>query len=758
MKGFLYVAIVLCILHIFLLIVVAIGSGRGGVMEAYKRKYIGTLIFVHFIVMTLELISYILAILGITFIRQDLSGADTFSSFVAVVCWCSILIFTIVCEIIDWIRHYDKDGKLKYEFYETFLYDETDKKTEKEKRELVKDMRMMANSHWQNVLAKKLESPEDNGSDEKKDALNAVSAIFVDLFMDLDLTKSDVAIGLLLLRWQSDKWIGGHGRVPAEYILEQTDPALKDLAAPLDPKLKNPFDKLEKEWLHISRLRRYSHFVNASYGWVYYYADNPCDCVAINRLCQKLSCSNPTTTRKEVDLENGIHSPGGCCCAGRNLYLAAFIEMAQLEPKDILYFELVNKLYSASIMLVIDDLTEAIVLIVRGTLSGDDVLVDMVGAGEPLRDEDRNLPPKKQMIGHAGMCRTARTIVQHILEQQLFESARRLRPRYPVVICGHSLGAGLVSLMSVLLKPHYPELKAYAFSPPGGLMNKNIAKATRDYLCSVSYGYDCVGRMSSRTIEDLRARIFHALCVYKKPKFLALGKEICRMFLRNLPCCCNLPKIIDLDEETGSKLIDPDMNDAFKTPIGLKFKPYLKDRPAGESKIDRLVPNKRSLMRWKNPQCKTLLILPRPYPRSLYPESLVDPVKVNQYTVDLMIESFLEPIPSGRLLHILEVDQDFQISGIQPYKKRGYIPPPIALWTNEQTFNSLLVHPKMFFNHSPIYVSTALDRLYCGIMHPENVYKIHVNTWHKDPQVVKGVERKLTPEDKERYCRVRKLK
>lgn len=35
----------------------------------------------------------------------------------------------------------------------------------------------------------------------------------------------------------------------------------------------------------------------------------------------------------------------------------------------------------------------------------------------------------------------------------------------------------------------------------------------------------------------------------------------------------------------------------------------------------------------------------------------------------MMIESFLEPIPSGRLLHILEVDQDFKINGSQPYKE-----------------------------------------------------------------------------------------
>lgn len=98
------------------------------------------------------------------------------------------------------------------------------------------------------------------------------------------------------------------------------------------------------------------------------------------------------------------------------------------------------------------------------------------------------------------------------------------------------------------------------------------------------------------------------------------------------------------------------------------------------------------------------------------------------------------------------------VNALSDYFRGGYTPPPIALWANEQTFNSLLVHPKMFFNHSPIYVSTALDRLYADIMHPENIYKIHISTWDKAPEAVKGVERKLTREDKERYCRIRKLK
>lgn len=120
--------------------------------------------------------------------------------------------------------------------------------------------------------------------------------------------------------------------------------------------------------------------------------------------------------------------------------------------------------------MVIDDITEAIVIIVRGTLSGTDTLIDLIAVGEPLRDEDYNLPENKQLVAHSGMGRTAKNIVNRLLEDKWIESARELRPNYPLVITGHSLGAGLVSLMCVFLKPHFPEVKAYAFSPPGGLM------------------------------------------------------------------------------------------------------------------------------------------------------------------------------------------------------------------------------------------------------------------------------------------------
>ncbi|KAM7535881.1 hypothetical protein Aperf_G00000095630 [Anoplocephala perfoliata] len=179
---------------------------------------------------------------------------------------------------------------------------------------------------------------------------------------------------------------------------------------------------------------------------------------------------NPPAPDCQIDLENGITGPGGCLCAGRNCYLAAFLEMSQLETSNILVFE---------------------ITVIHGTKSHAD-------DGTQVRG------------------------------------------------------------------------------------NKNLAEFTQDFLCSVTYEFDIIGRLGYQTLEDLRARIFHALCIRKTPKSGALSNHKCLKFVRKLFCKSNLSTAIKLDAETKGKLIDPDMDDAYATPIGLKFKPYLKDRIMGK--------------------------------------------------------------------------------------------------------------------------------------------------------------------------------
>ena len=68
---------------------------------------------------------------------------------------------------------------------------------------------------------------------------------------------------------------------------------------------------------------------------------------------------------------------------------------------------------------------------------------------------------------------------------------------------GHSLGAGAAALLALKLKDRYPEVKCWAFCPPGGLLTPNLAHAMKPFCTSVVVNKDCVPRMSLRNVNRL---------------------------------------------------------------------------------------------------------------------------------------------------------------------------------------------------------------------------------------------------------------
>lgn len=68
---------------------------------------------------------------------------------------------------------------------------------------------------------------------------------------------------------------------------------------------------------------------------------------------------------------------------------------------------------------------------------------------------------------HCGMMMTARNILQKLNSLRVLDRAKREFPDYKLVLTGHSLGAGAATVLSFLLYSQYPNLKCYAYSPPG---------------------------------------------------------------------------------------------------------------------------------------------------------------------------------------------------------------------------------------------------------------------------------------------------
>ena len=153
-----------------------------------------------------------------------------------------------------------------------------------------------------------------------------------------------------------------------------------------------------------------------------------------------------------------------------------------------------------------------IVVAIRGTLSGHDALTDLTAATDFIS-------VCGQPTGcHSGMLQSANFLFQQLESNNILERALSDHPGYGIVITGHSLGAGAGTLLSLLLQPAYPEIKCYAFSPPGGLISLTAAKHTEHFCLSVIIGDDLVPRLSLSALEKLMHRVERALDDCALPK------------------------------------------------------------------------------------------------------------------------------------------------------------------------------------------------------------------------------------------------
>ncbi|KAG1465129.1 hypothetical protein G6F46_002502 [Rhizopus delemar] len=134
-----------------------------------------------------------------------------------------------------------------------------------------------------------------------------------------------------------------------------------------------------------------------------------------------------------------------------------------------------SKLHALVHYVTVDHFAEAIVLTCRGTLGLSDVLTDLtcdykefvLPTDNLLYEEQKKKQTKsdspRHYIAHGGMLEAAQLLA--VQKGKVFEAIKRgleSYPNYGLVLCGHSLGAGVASLLSVLWseeRSHYVSRK-----------------------------------------------------------------------------------------------------------------------------------------------------------------------------------------------------------------------------------------------------------------------------------------------------------
>ena len=158
-----------------------------------------------------------------------------------------------------------------------------------------------------------------------------------------------------------------------------------------------------------------------------------------------------------------------------------------ITAADVILESQQDSVFQPGYMLIIDHKKKDIVLSIRGTMNPHDVLTDLACHHTPCHEHisanngtDSNITPKdnNEEIGmsklsralgideadmqdihfaHDGFLQSALRLDKFLLSE--ITSLRLKYNDYGVLLCGHSLGAGVASLLTILWSKHFPDIR-----------------------------------------------------------------------------------------------------------------------------------------------------------------------------------------------------------------------------------------------------------------------------------------------------------
>ncbi|TRY83711.1 hypothetical protein DNTS_018517, partial [Danionella cerebrum] len=345
--------------------------------------------------------------------------------------------------------------------------------------------------------------------DTQSDAYSEVASLFAEFFRDLDIVPSDIIAGLVLLRQRQ--------RAKRSAILDQAN---NDVLAflsgmPVTRNTKYLDLKNSSEMAMYKEVCYYMLFAMAAYGWPVYLLRKPA--CGLCRLVSTCSCNTSVSGSR---LSQSVTVEEDNCCGCNVLAIRRQFLDRDLKEVQIVYTSCHDAVYETPFFVAVDHAKKKVVISIRGTLSPKDALTDLTGDSERLPLEEQH----GTWLGHKGMVYSAEYIKKKLEQEMILSQAfgRDLSKgtmHYGLVIVGHSLGAGTAAILSFLLRPQYPSLLCYSYSPPGGLLSEDAMEYSKEFVTSVVLGKDLVPRIGLSQLEGFRRHLLEVLQKSDKPKW-----------------------------------------------------------------------------------------------------------------------------------------------------------------------------------------------------------------------------------------------
>ncbi|XP_018420673.1 PREDICTED: sn1-specific diacylglycerol lipase alpha [Nanorana parkeri] len=484
-------------------------SMRGGILYTEPRDSMQYVLYVRLAILVIE---FVYAIVGIVWLAQYYTSCNdvTAKNVTLGMVVCNWVVILSVC--ITVLCVFDPTGR-------TFVKLRATKRRQRNLRTYNLRHRLEEGqaSSWTRRL--KVFLCCTRTKDSQSDAYSEIAYLFAEFFRDLDIVPSDIIAGLVLLR-QSQ-------RAKRNAVLDEAN---NDILAflsgmPVTRKTKYLDLKNTQEMQRYKEVCYYMLFALAAYGWPMYLIRKPT--CGICRLAGACSCCCPCSSRPRF--APGVTIEEDNCCGCNAIAIKRHFLDENMNMVDIVYTSCHDAVYETPFFVAVDHDKKKVVISIRGTLSPKDALTDLTGDAERLPVEGHH----GTWLGHKGMVLSAEYIKKKLEQEMVLSQAfgrdlGRGTKHYGLIVVGHSLGAGTAAILSFLLRPQYPSLKCFAYSPPGGLLSEDAMEYSKEFVTSVVLGKDLVPRIGLSQLEGFRRHLLDVLQRSNKPKWrIILGGTKC---------------------------------------------------------------------------------------------------------------------------------------------------------------------------------------------------------------------------------------
>ena len=277
---------------------------------------------------------------------------------------------------------------------------------------------------------------------------------------------------------------------------------------------------------------RYMEYSYAMYGSALYLISSRstlsnCGRVLRHMTCCGCCCFGPQRSDFVVE--------GGCCYLGVATVKAT---LTDLDEDDIVYMSFKNVALVTPFMVIIDRKMGSIVVSIRGSGSVPDLLTNLTAKPKVMDDFFKQGKLDRKFLAHGGMIQAALYIYNKLVNENILDKAFTRCEGYRIVVTGHSLGAGIASILGFFLRMRYPETFVFAYGPPGGLLSHEAWKESKKFTCSVIMGHDFVPRLSLISIHEFRELMRTTLLQCQEPKYKILYQGLVSGAKSCLSCKC----------------------------------------------------------------------------------------------------------------------------------------------------------------------------------------------------------------------------